>query len=59
MKVENCDNNFCCFWEDGQCVLDKITVDEYGSCVESVRPDIPADYLEYKRRELRKKILEG
>ncbi|MCI9274365.1 MAG: hypothetical protein HFE39_10510 [Clostridiales bacterium] len=57
IRVKKCDNIYCSFWEKDRCLLEGITVDEYGHCQEYVYPDIPEELFEQKRKEMREKIL--
>ena len=50
-KATICQNNYCSYWENGKCLLDSITVDENGMCIEFVYPEFPQEYLDQKREE--------
>ena len=58
IPVKKCENVYCCFWENDRCVLEGITVDEYGHCREYVYPEIPKEYFDKMKMGLRRKILE-
>ena len=47
-----CENNFCIYWEDDNCILDEISLNTFGCCEECICVNIEEEYLKIKRKEL-------
>ena len=48
-----CENLFCIYWEDDECVLSEITLDCQGKCQECIYVELEKSYLKRKREEQR------
>ncbi len=46
-----CENLFCIYYQDDECILDEIELDICGSCKCCIYVDIPEKQLEKKRKE--------
>lgn len=51
----NCENNFCIYWEDGNCELDEISLDIQGRCMECIYVDIDEEVLSENRKKIKNK----
>ena len=51
-----CDNCFCIYQKDGKCVLETISLDVMGQCLDCVYVDIDEKTLEKLKSEQMKKI---
>lgn len=49
-----CDNVFCIYEENGQCILEHIEVDFTGRCKECIFPDINEIILKSKKEKTRR-----
>ena len=50
-----CENLFCLYEENGNCILDKISLDIIGQCTNCIHVDIPKNDLDkYKSIHLNK-----
>lgn len=47
-----CGNDSCVYWEQGNCMLDIITLDRQRQCKACILVDIPESILEKARKEL-------
>ncbi|MBR6513745.1 MAG: hypothetical protein IKT46_02805 [Clostridia bacterium] len=47
----NCENEYCIYNRKNKCVLDSISLDIQGKCIECIYVDIPADQLEKLKEE--------
>lgn len=52
----DCENFFCIYWRDRQCILDSISIDCLGICEDYTMVDIDEDYLRKKRTEKLKEL---
>ena len=57
-KIPDCQNQFCRYWKDNDCLQNTIAVDERGMCLHFVRVSVPKGYLDRKRKALRKQLLD-
>ena len=46
-----CENEYCIYQKNRACMLDIISIDEFGKCSECIIPNIPHDFLEGLKRE--------
>lgn len=46
-----CENEYCIYQKNRACMLDIISIDEFGKCSECIIPNIPHDFLEELKRE--------
>lgn len=46
-----CENEYCIYQKNRACMLDIISIDEFGKCSECIIPNIPNDFLEELKRE--------
>ena len=53
-KIPDCQNQFCRYWKDNDCLQNTIAVDQRGMCLHFVRVSVPKGYLDRKRKALRK-----
>ncbi len=51
-----CENNYCIYEEDGECILSEISVDSCGNCSECIVVNISKDLLARLKSECRKKL---
>ena len=47
-----CENIFCIYWEQNQCRLESVSLDELGSCKECINVKVEEELLSKKRAEL-------
>jgi len=48
-----CGNRMCIYWAENTCILDNISLDDQGSCLECISVDIEEETLrEYRKRSL-------
>ena len=52
-----CENLFCIYWKDSNCILDEISLDIMGCCCSCIYVDIDEEMLRQKREELLKRML--
>ena len=51
-----CENEYCIYQKNRACMLDIISIDEFGKCSKCIIPNIPNDFLEELKRETLKII---
>ena len=51
----NCENYLCVYQSDGQCLLKEISLDQTGSCLACIYPDIEPAVLEQAKTDFLKK----
>ena len=51
-----CENNYCAYWEEGECVLSKITINEIGMCEECVLVNFEKEELQKAREKTRRNL---
>ncbi len=49
----NCENEYCIYNKEYKCILDEITLDIQGKCIECIYVDIPSQQLEKLKEEQR------
>ena len=50
-----CENIFCIYWEENECILDNITLDIKGICQSCIYVDVQKnELLGYRRKSLQK-----
>lgn len=59
MIIMRCENLFCIYEREGECLLDVIDLDMQGGCNECVYVDIDKDYLEKIKKQKRIELGEG
>lgn len=47
-----CENDFCIYWQDGECVLEDISIDIGGRCDDCIYVNIPEEQLKIARKEI-------
>ncbi len=47
-----CENEFCIYWEDGECILEDISIDIGGRCDDCIYVNIPEEQLKTARKEI-------
>lgn len=47
----NCDNCFCIYFKQGQCILEKISLNNLGSCENCIYIDIDEETLQKEREK--------
>ena len=50
-EAMNCENRFCIYWNQNQCVLQKISLDGMGRCLDCSQVELPEEVLWQKRME--------
>ena len=50
-----CENRFCIYESNGECILDKISIDSLGFCADCLLPDIDEETLKSAKSKLLKK----
>ena len=45
----NCENHFCIYWKEHHCVLERIELDEVGTCCTCILVDVDENQLEQAR----------
>jgi len=48
-----CENKYCIYFDRGQCLLDFISLDRCGVCLDAIMFDIDDEILHNKRKERR------
>ncbi len=51
----NCENEFCIYQRDGNCIISNISIDSFGKCADCIYPDIDKKQLLQLKRKLLKK----
>ena len=46
-----CENLFCVYWSDNECILDEISIDIQGSCESCIYVDIDDESLKKSREK--------
>ena len=46
-----CENNYCVYNSDNECILEKISIDTLGMCTECIYPDIDEKILKKYKNE--------
>ncbi len=49
-----CENSFCIYLSNGECILDTIEINSVGMCTECIYPNIDATILNEAKSELLK-----
>ena len=52
----SCENIFCIYEENGECVLRAPSLDFQGGCRECIYVDVPEEYLQSMKRAMLKKL---
>lgn len=47
----NCENEFCVYCKDGQCILEEICLDSTGSCMECIHISLEEEILNEKKQK--------
>lgn len=47
-----CENIFCIYWKNEECILDEVSLDIMGNCQDCIYVDIEDDVLENYRNKL-------
>ena len=47
-----CENEYCIYWENNNCVLDEISLDIKGCCTECIMIDIDREIMNKQRNEM-------
>lgn len=47
-----CENSFCIYWKENNCILEEITINPIGLCDDCILVNIEEDVLNQKRKEL-------
>lgn len=47
-----CENIFCVYWKEHQCILDSITINSQGICNEYIEVVIEEELLQERREKL-------
>lgn len=55
MKIE-CENKFCTYYENNECVLNSVSLDELGICKQAFLIEIDEELLILKRKRFIKKF---
>lgn len=51
----NCENIFCIYWKDNNCILNEISLDIIGNCQSCIYVDLSNDLLaKYRNKGLQK-----
>lgn len=50
-----CENCFCIYWEEGRCVLERITINIQGHCQECIYLSVPEKDLKKAREKILKR----
>ena len=56
MFVKICENHFCIYWEDNQCVLKSISLDIQGICQDCIYVELEQFTMDNAREQMRKKF---
>ena len=51
-----CENELCIYWQEGLCLLSRISIDSVGLCTQCIYPSFPPEVLERAKRELRERL---
>ncbi|WP_325214269.1 hypothetical protein [Oscillibacter sp.] len=51
MRV-TCGNQFCIYWSDDACTLERIDLDDQGGCIDCMPIKLSEEFLARKRKEL-------
>ena len=51
-----CENNYCAYWENGECILKNISINVMGMCEECVLVTIDEEKLEKARERTRRNL---
>ena len=51
-----CENNFCVYWKESNCILNEISLDIQGQCEDCIYIDLDENFLESKRNEKLNKL---
>ncbi|MBO5105658.1 MAG: hypothetical protein J6C29_02055 [Clostridia bacterium] len=49
-----CENNFCIYQSDGDCILKEISIDNLGTCADFIYPNIDEKVLNQAKLKLLK-----
>ena len=55
MKI-NCENKFCVYYENSQCVLDSVSLDKLDICEQILIVSVEEELLVLKRKKLLEKF---
>lgn len=55
----NCDNSFCIYWQDNRCLLEEISLDRLGQCMDCIYVEIKEEELAEHRKEGRSRLPKG
>ena len=55
----NCENNFCIYQRNGNCILNEISIDSSGMCTECIYPDIDEEILKDAKLKVLKSFEES
>ena len=47
-----CENKFCIYWEDNECTLEDVCIDNSGRCDDCIYVNIPEEQLKVSRKEI-------
>ena len=56
MFAQDCENKFCIYWEDNKCMLDHISLDVHGNCLDCIYVNLDNRLLSEARKEMREKL---
>ena len=48
----NCENKFCIYQSEGECILEEIDIDSLGMCADCIYPDIDEEVLNQAKLRL-------
>lgn len=51
----NCENNFCIYQSNGECILKEINIDGLGMCTECIYPNIDINILNKAKTDFLKR----
>lgn len=51
-----CENLFCVYWEEDQCLLDEISLSITGSCQECIYVSLDQEILNVRRKQALKRL---
>jgi len=49
-----CENEYCAYWEKGECILKKISINAYGMCESCILATIDEEELKKARENTRR-----
>ena len=56
MSIKSCENLFCIYWEENQCILNNISLDVQGNCQDGIYVDLKKITLTEARKQMRQKL---